>query len=93
MEKWKPACGELYYYISQSGSINSTKAGTGADTVFKIATGNYFKTYDLCKNILKKKLDELELPYRKYGKLKLSGFSSINGNKIPEKYLPHPFKY
>lgn len=89
--KWKPTCGERYYYISQSGTISSTRAGTGRDTIFRIATNNCFKTYDKCKNVLTKKLNQLGLPFFPWGTV---GYCGINHNYLtPEKYIPHPNKW
>lgn len=89
IRKWKPTCGERYYYISQSGTINSTVAGTGRDTIFRIANGNCYKKYGMCKHVLEILLDKLNLPQRGLGKIEMTHYMQGFGG-IPEKYLPHP---
>ena len=89
MRLWKPTCGEIYYYISQSGTINSTRAGTGRDTIFRIATSNCYKSYDMCKRVLKRFLDKMNIPLQGLGKIEMTHYM-LNSKGIPEKYLPHP---
>ena len=67
MRYWKPTCGERYYYISQSGTISSTRAGTGRDTIFRIATRNCYKSYDMCKRVLKRFLEKLNISSKQLG--------------------------
>lgn len=87
MKKWKPKCGETFYYVSLSGTISSTRAGIGRDTIFKIATNNCFKTYAMCKKVLKTKLDSLGLNYFKWGKVELPERPS-DCFIIPDSYKP-----
>ena len=89
MRKWKPKYGERYYYISHCGSINSTRAGYSKDTIFRIATGNYFKSFAKCQNVLKKLLEKLNLPSEhQHGLGKVKFTVRIPHSKIPEEYLP-----
>ena len=86
--KWKPTCGQTFYYISQSGTVSGTRAGWGADTVFKIATNNCFKTKRQALKVLKKILDDRHLPYFKFG----TAYLVVDPlcRHIPKQYLAKP---
>lgn len=85
LENWKPTCGETYYYISQSGTIASTRAGFGVDTYFKIATKNCYPSYQACKIALEQKLTELGFSYFNWGKL---GIAVHTDYSFPSEYYP-----
>lgn len=84
--KWKPKIGERFYYISQRGSISATRAGYSEDTIWKIATGNCYKTYNNCLLVLVKKMKELGIPYFDWGTPKFSKHAIKD--KSMNKYLP-----
>ena len=88
MKKWKPICGETFYYITQSGTVGTTRAGRGRDTIFKIASGNCFKTPTQAAKVLKSILDKLRLPYFTWGKLELPEFPAERFANVPIEFIP-----
>lgn len=91
MRKWKPKCGDTFYYITQSGTVATARARYDKGTVFRIATNNCFKSYKQAHNALKKLLDELSLPRFSWGKTQL--IISNPNYPVPEEYLPEPNKW
>ena len=85
-KKWYPKCGERFYYISQSGTVSSTRAGKGRDTYFKIATGNFFKTYEQAHRKLKDILIDLKIPFFPWGKVECPARADIHPD-MPEHYI------
>lgn len=83
MRKWKPTVGERYYYLSQSGTVNSTVAGIGRDTIFRIATGNYYKSYKKAHKMLTEQLIALGFKILPWGK---SNWDTLN---YPIQYKPN----
>lgn len=78
-KRWYPKCGERYYFISQSGTVSSTRAGTSKDYVWRYYNFNVFKSYKHCQSVLRKKLLLLGIPFHD---VKDTGSIMINTNEI-----------
>ena len=90
-KKWVPTCGDTYYYITQSGTVATARARFDKGTIFRIANKNCFKSYKQAHNVLKRLLDDLQLPRFSWGKTEL--IISNSNYPVPNRYLPKPNRW